>query len=70
MLRDVGLSKWHLLIVILTASAIIFWGGAAITFKVSEAASLIAYGVYMVSYIIFIAALSRVQAKAALTMAE
>ena len=70
MLRDVGISKWHVLIVILTASAIIFWGGAAITFKVGEAASLIAYGVYMVSYIIFIAALSRVQAKAALTMAE
>ena len=69
-LRDVGLSKWHVLIVILTASAIIFWGGAAITFKVGEAASFVAYGVYIVGYIIFILALGRVQAKAALKLAE
>jgi UDP-GlcNAc:undecaprenyl-phosphate GlcNAc-1-phosphate transferase len=69
-LRDVGLSKWQVLIVILTTSAIIFWGGAAITFKVGESASLVAYGVYMFTYIIFITALNRVQAKAALTMAE
>jgi len=69
-LRDVGLSKWQVLIVILTTSAIIFWGGAAITFKFGESASLVAYGVYMFTYIIFITALNRVQAKAALTMAE
>ena len=63
-LKDIGLSKWHILIVILTASAIIFWGGAAITFQFGETASLIAYGVYMVSYAIFINALDRAQAKA------
>jgi len=69
-LRDIGLSKWHVLIVILTASAIIFWVGAAITFQLGESASLIAYGVYMVSYVIFIIALDRAQAKADLTAAE
>ena len=63
-LKDIGLSKWHILIVILTASAIIFWGGAAITFQFGETASLIAYGVFMVSYAIFINALDRAQAKA------
>ncbi len=69
-LRDIGLSKWYVLLTILAASAIIFWGGAAISLLFGEAASLLAYVIYFISYTLFIVALGRAQTKVDLAIAE
>jgi UDP-GlcNAc:undecaprenyl-phosphate GlcNAc-1-phosphate transferase len=69
-LRDIGLSKWYVLLTILAASAIIFWGGAAISLLFGEAASLLAYVIYCISYTLFIVALGRAQTKVDLASAE
>ena len=62
-LRDMGLSKWTVLLIILSTSFVIFWVGALLTHHLGEAASLLGYGLFLIGHFFVIAALNSAQQK-------